>query len=248
MFIVNNLALAYDFTGQAQYLNGAAEAMNYVLGRNSLAKSYVSGYGENALQNPHHLFWAKQKDASYPAPPPGAMSGSPNPGLQDPVASAALAGCKPQKCYLDNIDSRSTNEITINWNAPFAWLAAYLDEKSGAIPPTPPPPTTPPPTTPAPGCDTTNAALNKPIISSSNETTSLTSNLAVAGNAGTRWASAFSDPQWLRVDLGQTMTICRVKPNWEAAYGKSYQIQVSNDGTNFTSIYTTTTGNGGIDV
>jgi endoglucanase len=125
------LALAYDFTGSAQYLNAANEAMNYLLGRNAMNKSYVSGYGENPLTNPHHRFWAKQANSSFPAPPPGALSGGPNSGIQDPYAAANLAGCKPQKCYVDNYQAYSVNEVTINWNAPLAWLSAYLDEKGG---------------------------------------------------------------------------------------------------------------------
>jgi hypothetical protein len=52
---------------------------------------------------------------------------------QDPkVQEAGLPGCNPQKCCLGDIDSWSTNEITINWNAPLAWVAAYLDEKAAA--------------------------------------------------------------------------------------------------------------------
>ena len=49
---------------------------------------------------------------------------------------------------------------------------------------------------------------------------------AVDGNTGTRWSSAFSDPQWLRVDLGATATICQVVLNWEAAYARAFQIQL----------------------
>jgi endoglucanase len=50
--------------------------------------------------------------------------------LQDPLAhGAGLSGCAPQKCFIDNIEAWSVNEITINWNAPLAWVAAYLDEK-----------------------------------------------------------------------------------------------------------------------
>jgi endoglucanase len=138
--VINNgiiLALAHDFNGGAQYLNGAAEAMNYALGRNGLSRSYLTGYGENPMRNPHHRFWANQANGSYPLPPPGAFSGGPNSGLQDPYAAANLQGCAPQKCFADHIDSYSTNEITINWNSPFAWLAAYLDEKSGSVNPQP---------------------------------------------------------------------------------------------------------------
>ncbi len=94
---------------------------------------------------------------------------------------------------------------------------------------------------------TGNLALNRPATSSSNETTGLTPNLAVDGNTGTRWASAFADPQWIQIDLGAISTIARVVLNWEAAYGRSYQIQTSNDAVNWATIYTTTTGDGGID-
>lgn len=118
--------LAYDLTGERRYLDGVSEGMDYILGRNALDQSYVTGYGARPLQNPHHRFWARQHNRAFPPPPPGAVSGGPNPDLQDPLAQAELAGCAPQKCQIDHIDSWSTNEITINWNAPLAWVAAFL--------------------------------------------------------------------------------------------------------------------------
>jgi endoglucanase len=133
-FVLNNamvLGLANDFSGEAKYLAAAAEGMNYVLGRNPLDKSYVTGYGERPLQNPHHRFWAHQANAAFPSPPPGVLSGGPNSGLQDPyVQAAGLAGCAPQRCYADNIEAWSANEEAINWNAPLAWVSAFLDEKA----------------------------------------------------------------------------------------------------------------------
>ena len=106
--------------------------MNYILGRNPLDQSYVTGYGERPLMNPHHRFWAHQANAKFPSPPPGVVSGGPNSGLQDPyVQAAGLAGCAPQKCFVDNIEAWSANEMAINWNAPLAWVAAFLDEKGG---------------------------------------------------------------------------------------------------------------------
>jgi hypothetical protein len=116
----------------------------------------------------------------------------------------------------------------------------------------PPPPTATPTRTAAPtptpvaGCGTTNVALNKPATASSIENAGTPASAAVDGNTGTRWSSAFSDPQWLQVDLGSSQTICRVVLNWETAAGKSFQIQVSADAVNWTSIYSTTTGTGGI--
>ena len=52
-------------------------------------------------------------------------------------------------------------------------------------------------------CSATNAAQGKPATSSANENSSLTAGMAVDGNTGTRWSSAFADNQWLQVDLGQ---------------------------------------------
>jgi beta-glucanase (GH16 family) len=101
--------------------------------------------------------------------------------------------------------------------------------------------------TPSGGCGTTNVALNKLVTASSSEDAPRAPANAVDGNTTTRWGSQFSDPQWIYVDLGSTQSICRVKLNWEAAYGKSYQIQTSNDAATWTNIYSTTTGDGGID-
>jgi endoglucanase len=136
--VLNNmltLGVAYDLTGKRSYLDTVSAGMDYLLGRNPMDKSYVSGYGENPLQNPHHRFWAKQKDPTLPPPPPGVVSGGPNSSIQDPYAASLLAGCKPQKCYVDHMESYSTNEITINWNAPLAWVAAFLDEQATSAPP-----------------------------------------------------------------------------------------------------------------
>ena len=129
-FVLNNavvLGVAYDLTQNTTYLNAVTQSMDYLLGRNAMNQSYLTGYGERPLTNPHHRFWAFQTDNDYPHAPPGAVSGGPNTGLEDPVAAARLVGCAPQKCFVDDIDSWSTNEITINWNAPLAWVSAFLD-------------------------------------------------------------------------------------------------------------------------
>ncbi len=98
-----------------------------------------------------------------------------------------------------------------------------------------------------PGTSGSNLALNKPATVSSTEPGGYEAAKAVDGNTGTRWSSTFSDPQWIRVDLGSTKQINRVVLNWEAAYGSSYKIQVSSDDMTWTDIFSTTTGNGGID-
>src|ERR1700680_679430 len=84
-----------------------------------------------------------------------------------------------------------------------------------------------------------------PATASSTENAGTPASAAVDGNTGTRWSSAFSDPQWLQVDLGASASITQVVLQWETAYGTAFQIQTSPDGTNWTSIYSTTTGTGG---
>jgi hypothetical protein len=94
-------------------------------------------------------------------------------------------------------------------------------------------------------CGTADAAQGRSATASSTENTGTPASAAVDGNGTTRWSSAFSDPQWLQVDLGGTQTICGVNLAWEAAYASAFQIQTSGDGSTWTSIYSTTTGTGG---
>lgn len=92
-----------------------------------------------------------------------------------------------------------------------------------------------------------NVALNKSATASSIEAAGLEASKAVDGAYTTRWSSQNNDPQWISVDLGSSYNIVRVILNWEAAYGKSYKIQVSNDGAYWTDVYSTTSGNGSAD-
>jgi endoglucanase len=123
------LALAYDFTGEARYRDGAVDAMDYLLGRNPLDRSYVSGYGERPFEHPHHRHWAPSLDPELPPPPPGALSGGPNTTAPaDEVAQKIAGSCAPQTCWRDDVRAYSLNEVAINWNAPLVWVAAFLDE------------------------------------------------------------------------------------------------------------------------
>jgi len=87
----------------------------------------------------------------------------------------------------------------------------------------------------------------RPVTASSTENGSTVAANAVDGDAGTRWSSAFSDPQWIRVDLGAPRAVLRVAVQWETAYGRAYQIQTSPNGTTWTTVFATTTGDGGFD-
>ena len=86
---------------------------------------------------------------------------------------------------------------------------------------------------------TTDLARGKTATASSQEGAYVPAN-AVDGNATTRWGSAFSDPQWIKIDLGSTQAISSVKLVWEAASAKNYTIDVSNDNTTWSTIATKT--------
>ena len=143
-FVVNNaisLAYAYDATGETKYLSGVTTAMDYIMGRNPMDNSYVTGYGDRAIENPHHRWWSHQIDSTFPKAPAGVLSGGPNSAMQDPWIKGAgyKVGTKePQLCYLDHVEAWSVNECTINWNVALAWVAGYMeDEGPIPIPPIP---------------------------------------------------------------------------------------------------------------
>jgi hypothetical protein len=85
----------------------------------------------------------------------------------------------------------------------------------------------------------------RPATASSTENAGTPASAAVDGNTATRWSSAFSDPQWLQIDLGATATISQIVLRWEAAYGRAFQLQTSANATSWTTIYSTTTATGG---
>ncbi|QTL97152.1 cellulase [Iocasia frigidifontis] len=134
-FVTNSsivLAYAFDYTNEEKYLNGVTEAMDYMMGRNPNERVYITGYGDYPIQYPHHRFFSHQVDPSFPIAPPGITNGGPNSGLQDPwvKGSGWQPGERaPQKSFMDHIESWSTNECTINWNAPMAWVTSFLAQK-----------------------------------------------------------------------------------------------------------------------
>jgi endoglucanase len=132
--ILNNmvvLATAYDLTGEDRYQRAVIGGMDFLLGRNALNISFVTGYGDVYSENQHSRMYANQLDPALPHPPDGFIAGGPNSGIQDPVAQELLADCPPtpQFCYIDDIESWSTNEITINWNSALSWVASFVADQ-----------------------------------------------------------------------------------------------------------------------
>ncbi|MFD1052410.1 discoidin domain-containing protein, partial [Kibdelosporangium lantanae] len=85
-----------------------------------------------------------------------------------------------------------------------------------------------------------------PATASSTENASTPASAAVDGNTGTRWSSAFSDPQWIQVDLGQNYDLNHVTLTWEAAGSKAYTVQTSTNASSWNTIYTNNNSTGGI--
>lgn len=134
--VLNNahvIATAYDLTGAGRYRDGAVQSMDYLLGRNALNISYVTGYGEVASHRQHSRWYARELDPNLPEPPDGTLAGGPNSGIQDPYAQSRLQGCVGQFCYIDDIQSWSTNETAVNWNAALAWMASFVADQGAPL-------------------------------------------------------------------------------------------------------------------
>lgn len=92
--------------------------------------------------------------------------------------------------------------------------------------------------------DGESLALGRPVTTSSIDDPARTGEMAVDGNAGTRWGSGWSEPEWIAVDLGADYDLSRVVIDWETAYASGYEIQTSPDGQTWTTVRTVTDGDG----
>ena len=122
---------AYYVTGDKSYLDGAQQCFDYLLGKNPMEISYVTGFGFRSPRFPHHRV---SESDFVDDPVPGMLVGGPHLGKQDiNLDGTELWKCpnyatadKPALAYIDNRCSYATNEVAINWNAPLAYLAGAL--------------------------------------------------------------------------------------------------------------------------
>jgi len=116
--------LSNDSQKTAKYKNGALKALNYILGFNPLAISYITGMGDNYARNPH---WRYSVAAEHT--PPGFLAGGPNSKTQggDPVLSE-VQHLAPLLKYKDEGNNRgyAVNEVCINWNSSLVVFTAYV--------------------------------------------------------------------------------------------------------------------------
>lgn len=89
-----------------------------------------------------------------------------------------------------------------------------------------------------------NIALGKTCTVSSAEGAN-TASKASDGNNSTRWESQQgNDDEWIYVNLDKQCYISAVGIRWEAAFAAKYDIQISNNGTDWTTLATETGANG----
>lgn len=132
MTIANNgmdLYFANSISENSEYASIANEQLNYLLGKNALGTSFVTGYGTVSPEHPHHRPSMKSEHAVY-----GMLVGGVNQNLEDNFAEALLMDEPPAKCYVDNAESYSTNEVTIYWNSPFINLLSYAMKDNNSTP------------------------------------------------------------------------------------------------------------------
>ena len=128
--VLNNLVVlgtAHLVTGEDVYRDAVAEGVDYLLGRNALGQSYVTGYGTDHSHHQRTRQFGHDVDPTMPPPPPGALAGGANsvPAPDFPYDDR-LVGLPPQCCYLDEPTSEVTNDVCIRWNSPLVWVTQLL--------------------------------------------------------------------------------------------------------------------------
>lgn len=115
MYVANNayhLNDAYRITGKAEYLEAAKEQVHYLFGKNANAVCFVTGFGTVSPRYPHHRPSAAKHQAMR-----GMLVGGPDEGFHDACTQEKLKNVPPAKVYIDDLESYSTNEVTIYWNS-----------------------------------------------------------------------------------------------------------------------------------
>lgn len=128
MLVMNNamlLLLAEYFSDDSSFADCALDHLHYLMGRNVLDISYVTGFGDRSVMHPHH----RPSVGDHVADPvPGLVSGGPDRGLHDEYVVEHLQGKPAAQCFADHELSYSTNEVTIYWNSPAVFVTARYNQ------------------------------------------------------------------------------------------------------------------------
>ena len=118
------LIQAYRLTDDKSYLNAALANLDYLLGRNAVGYSFVTGFGSKTPMHPHHR---PSVADGIDAPVPGLLSGGTNANAAKQDKCAGYTTTIADEVYLDQDCSYASNEIAINWNAPLVYLATAIE-------------------------------------------------------------------------------------------------------------------------
>ncbi|MCL6606084.1 MAG: glycoside hydrolase family 9 protein [Paenibacillus sp.] len=128
MLVMNNamlLLLAEHLSGDSNFADCALDHLHYLMGRNVLDISYVTGFGDQSVMHPHHR---PSVGDDVILPVPGLVSGGPDRGLHDDYVIEHLQGKPAAQCFADHDQSYSTNEVTIYWNSPAVFVTARFNQ------------------------------------------------------------------------------------------------------------------------
>ena len=166
--------LAQQLTGKESYGEAAQAQLSYLLGVNPVSTCFVSGYGTVSPEHPHHRPSMAANKAMK-----GMLAGGVDQMLEDSAAKAYCKGLPAAKCYIDNSESYSTNEVTIYWNSPLTYLLSLTEKKAAAE--------TPDTTT------TTTAETTTTTATSSADTTTTTTESATTSSETSAATTTSSD-------------------------------------------------------
>lgn len=124
IFVIADYLERNSVVGDPRFRKYAAMQLNYLLGTNATGYSFITGVGDFCINYPHHRpAFADGVEECIP----GLVSGGPNSRKEDMYAAALLPeGTPPMKCFSDNTECYSLNEIAIYWNSPAVFLIAGL--------------------------------------------------------------------------------------------------------------------------
>ncbi len=130
MYLLNNAVLlseANRLHPSKRYAVAVERHLEYIFGNNPLSMCYVTGFGDRSPRHPHH-----RPSAALGKPMPGMLVGGPDSGLHDPLAKERLLGKPPFECYLDELESYSTNEVAVYWNSALVYALALYGAASAS--------------------------------------------------------------------------------------------------------------------
>lgn len=113
-----------DSPNRTRYLQYALGNLDYLLGRNAVGYSFLTGFGDKTPMHPHHR---PSVADGIEAPVPGLLSGGTNANAARQDKCTGYTTTIADEVYLDADCSYASNEIAINWNAPFVYLAAAVE-------------------------------------------------------------------------------------------------------------------------